>query len=121
MCAWLTLAFAGTRRIKTPSIKAALFCFTLGLGCATSFTCWHRIITSESITSSILVLGIGVLLFFSDQAKAKKIRSPLRWALGFGVLILLFSFGRDDNPFLVVFLGVVLAAYGALFTGQTRA
>lgn len=108
---WLVLAFAVKSVVRHRQLRWLAFACILLLSLSIQINMWGFVILSESITNSMTALLIGVALIFGKRLSSDT--SPtgprlLAWSLGLIALAGLWSFTRDSNPYVLLFLAALI-------------
>lgn len=113
LAAWLIMAAVTARLIHHKQLRIIGFGLVLFFSLNIDFFLWHRIILTESLDNTLILLLISAFLLLHQrlrEAKAFPLRQQIGASLGFGVLIFLWDFSRPPNYInALLVLGAVLA------------
>lgn len=113
---WLVLAVTFSSGLRNRLLRFGSFSALLALGVSIDVSQWDRILLSESISISLLVLLISAsvlgLRHWEAISRSSKF-TKIFYVFGFGMLVFLYSFTRDINSYFLLF--------AALFGGAALA
>jgi len=137
LASWALLAAVAARLLRGRGLRVVAFALLLLLGLSSSVFYWHTVMLTESLSNSLLVLGVAlwlVVLAGLPRRRAAQVGVGLLLLLVMGVLGLL----RDANAYLMLgaavlalplvgwrrdyapLVGVLLLGLGALFVFQNE-
>jgi len=98
---WAFLASCVVYVLKRPWARIVSFALIEVFTLTTSVSMWHKVILSESLTCSLLVVCVGSWLLFTHR---QSLFTTCAVICSTGA----YSFSRDSNGYLVLMLGVLL-------------
>jgi hypothetical protein len=102
---WALLALAVSRFVTSPYLKPLAAALVVSLGLSQDIVFWNECILSESLSFSSAALWLAAVLMFYAR--------PARWLAPVVLCSLAFGLSRDSNAYLLLMLGLLMAA-GAL-------
>jgi hypothetical protein len=106
--AWLMLAWAFSKVMRSARLRIAVFAFILCFSLAPSVQMWNHVLQSESLSISLMISILGVWISLLR-----------RWHWGkLFALILLFAWwigARDTNIYLGLLIAAILILTGSVF------
>ena len=134
LCAWVWLAAATARNLRTAAGRAVGFVAILLVGSALGMTQWDRVIGTESLSISLGVMTLAALLWWWDRWTAPGVATvcvaAVLWALlrdanalviGAAGIVLLVGAAvrrRDRRPFVVIGAVALAASVGAIVSSN---
>lgn len=111
--AWSIFAYVFAKTLKAPILQILAFSFFLVFSLSTDIILWDRIVQTESINISVLIL-----IFAAYIAKIK-LDSQIPTAFLLGALFL-FGFLRDTNAWLLLFIAILVTGYWAIHKVESK-
>ena len=100
--AWLLLAAAVARSIRTRWLGPVAFAVVLGFSATTEVVLWDTLLLSESLTFALTALLVAAWIML--------VQHPGRgWAAAVLTLSLLWAFARDTNAEVLLMVGILVA------------
>ncbi len=106
---WFVLAGAICRYLRSSAGRIGAIFVVMGISLAEPVAQWEMVIRSESMGTSLLVWWIGLLLEGLERfRRGGKVWSEIPFLAGFAFVTLLFSFCRDNHPYLLLLAALLL-------------
>lgn len=102
--AWILLGFFFSRNINSLLLSLISYIFILLFSLSTDIILWDRILLSESLNISLIVILLAI--FFLGIKNKHKLLNIISMPL-----LVLWVFLRDINSWMLLFLGLVIIAY----------
>jgi len=102
--AWLFFAGALAWALRQRAAKFLAFVAVLGFSLIPAIFVYHRALLSESTSSSLFALVLGVWVLVLRRRPIDK-REQVAWALALALALLLFAHTRDTNAYLLLGVG----------------
>ncbi|RME01434.1 MAG: hypothetical protein D6812_08070, partial [Deltaproteobacteria bacterium] len=106
---WFVLAGAICRLLRSSAGRIGAIFVVMGISLAEPLAQWEMVIRSESLATSLLVCWLGLLLAGIEQfRRGGNVWSKAIFLTGFVLVTLLFSFCRDNHPYLLLLAALLL-------------
>jgi hypothetical protein len=99
--AWLLLAGAVASTIRVRWLRPLLFGAIGVFGLSIHVSQWDTILLSESISTSMLIMGVAVGVLLLGRPAGAKLHRPW-WVLLAAPILVLYSFARDANAYFLL-------------------
>ncbi len=110
---WTMLAIVTASLMHTKATKFLGFGVILALAMTLDVSFWDKVLLSESLASSLLILLVSLGLLgvkFRDRLGVHGSRWQILYWIGIGVLCVLYSFTRDANAYFLAACALAIVA-----------
>ncbi len=123
LVAWSALALVVARLVQAPLLKLCAMVVVLALGLSPNVIAWHKTLMSEALSNNLLILSTAAVLWLGWYLAQRPGLAAWRQLLA-GLLVLpiivLYSFARDPNSYMLLLSALFVAGLVLIFRKQTR-
>lgn len=106
--AWLFFAWSLSKMLRRPAIKLIGFSLIIGFSLSLDISQWDRILLSESLSTSLFVITLGILFLIFECDDVSQTCRIILFSL-LMISCLGYSFSRDANSYFILALAFLIA------------